>query len=99
MRSGLVGILLAGALAVTTVPSVQARDGIGYGGAAALGVLGGLAVGGAIASSQRPYYPGEPVYRAPRRVYVEAEPYCHMERRRYVDDYGDVIIRRIRVCE
>ncbi|MFD0934524.1 hypothetical protein ACFQ12_04915, partial [Methylobacterium trifolii] len=70
-------------------------------GAAALGVLGGLAVGGAIASSQNGYYPGQPVYRAPRPAYVEEDygPVCHFERRRYVDAYGDVIVRRVRVCE
>lgn len=86
---------------VAATPSAQARDGIGPGGAAALGVLGGLAVGGAIASSQNGYYPGQPVYRAPRPVYVEEDygPVCHFERRRFVDPYGDVIIRRVRVCE
>ena len=41
--------LVVGSLA-TLAPAAQARDGIGAGGAAALGVLGGLAVGGAIAS-------------------------------------------------
>lgn len=86
-------------LAVATAPSAQARDGIGPGGAAALGVLGGLAIGGAIASSQNQYYPGQRIYRAPRPVYVEAEPDCHLERRRYLDEYGDVIVRRIRVCD
>src|SRR4051794_28102981 len=101
MKSCLRGFLLAGALAFTAMPAAQARDGIGAGGAAALGVLGGLAVGGAIASSQNSYYPGRPVYRAPPPVYVEEDvgPICHVERRRYVDPYGDVIFRRIRVCE
>ncbi|GJD97929.1 hypothetical protein [Methylobacterium iners] len=99
MRHGIVGITLAAVLTLTALPSAQARDGIGPGGAAALGVLGGLAIGGAIASSQNQYYPGQRVYRAPRPVYVEAEPYCHLERRRYVDAYGDVIIRRVEVCE
>ena len=99
MKRGLVSVTLVALLAVTAVPSAQARDGIGPGGAAALGVLGGLAIGGAIASSQNQYHSGQRIYRAPRPVYVEAEPYCHMERRRYVDDYGDVIIRRVEVCE
>lgn len=92
-------IVLATALAASAVPTAQARDGIGPGGAAALGVLGGLAIGGAIASSAEPYQSGQRVYRAPRPVYVEEAPYCYMERRRYVDDYGDVIMRRVRVCE
>jgi hypothetical protein len=49
-----------------------ARDRLSPGAAAAIGVLGGLAVGGAIAASQAPV----PVYVAPppRRVYVESEP-------------------------
>ncbi|MGU3539408.1 hypothetical protein [Methylobacterium sp. A54F] len=101
MNKLLATTLLAGGLAAAAAPSAQARDGIGPGGAAALGVLGGLAVGGAIASSQNGYYPGQPVYRAPRPVYVEEDygPVCHFERRRYVDAYGDVIVRRVRVCE
>lgn len=99
MRRDIVGITLAAMLTLTTLPSAQARDGIGPGGAAALGVLGGLAIGGAIASSQNQYHSGQRIYRAPRPVYVEAEPYCHLERRRYVDTYGDVIIRRVEVCE
>lgn len=101
MRSSLTGVLLAGALTAAAAPSAEARDRIGPGGAAALGVLGGLAIGGAIASSQNAYYPGQRIYRAPRPVYVEEDygPVCHMERRRYVDAYGDVLIRRVRVCE
>jgi hypothetical protein len=90
------------ALVLTTAHApAQARDGIGAGGAAALGVLGGLAVGGAIAQSQNGYYPGQPIYRAspPRRVIVEDEEICHVERRVSVDAYGDEHIRRVRVCE
>jgi hypothetical protein len=92
--------LILGSL-TTLTPAAQARDGISAGGAAALGVLGGLAVGGAIASSNNGYYPGQPVYRAPRPVYVEDDggPICHFERRRVVDPYGDVYVRRVRVCE
>ena len=93
--------LVAGGL--LAAPAAQARDGISPGGAAALGVLGGLAIGGAVgAAAADPYYPGKPVYRAPRPVYVEDEyvgPVCHFERRRTYDAYGDVYIRRVRVCE
>jgi hypothetical protein len=96
MKSCLTGFLLAGALAFAAVPSAQARDGIGAGGAAALGVLGGLAVGSAIASSNA-YYPGRPVYRAP--VYVEDGPVCHFERRHVIDPYGYEHVRRVQVCE
>lgn len=93
-------VLLSGVISLA--PAAQARDGIGPGGAAALGVIGGLAVGSAIAgSANNGYYPGRPVYRAPPPVYVEEDdaPVCHFERRRYVDAYGDVLFRRVRVCE
>lgn len=101
MRTTLATALLLSSL-VSLAPAAQARDGIGPGGAAALGVIGGLAVGSAIASSaNNGYYPGRPVYRAPPPVYVEEDdgPVCHFERRRYVDAYGDVLFRRVRVCE
>lgn len=100
MRTTLATAVLLSGL-VSLAPAAQARDGIGPGGAAALGVIGGLAVGSAIASSNNGYYPGRPVYRAPAPVYVEEDygPVCHFERRRYVDAYGDVLFRRVRVCE
>ena len=99
MRTILTAALIVGGLALT--PAAQARDGIGVGGAAALGVLGGVVAGSAIASANNGYYPGRPVYRAPGPVYVEEDvgPVCHFERRRYVDGYGDVFFRRVRVCE
>jgi len=54
-----------------------ARDRLSPDAAAAIGVLGGLAVGGAIAASQSPVYAAPaPVYVAPpprRRTYVESE--------------------------
>lgn len=101
MKNNLACLLLSSTLLVSTVPGAQAGDrGIGAGGAAALGILGGLAVGGAIASSQNGYYPGRPVYREPGPVYVEEEAsYCHFERRGFIDAYGDEHIRRVRVCE
>lgn len=102
MKQTLCSILIGAVLSapVTVVPA-QARDGFSPGAAAAAGLLGGLAIGGAIGAAQsNSYYPGKPVYVAPppRRVYVE-EPDCHVERRRYVDEFGDVIIRRVRVCD
>lgn len=98
MKRYVIAAGLASALAMSAAPaSAWDRGGIGPGGAAALGVLGGLAVGGAIASSNS-YYPGRPVYVAPPRpVYVEQD--CYIQRRRYVDEFGDVTIRRIRVCD
>ena len=99
MGTKIAGVVLSGVLLLGAVHGAEARDrGIGAGGAAALGVLGGLAVGGAIASSQNGYYPGQPVYREPRPVYVEEEV-CHTERRGFIDAYGDEHVRRVRVCE
>jgi hypothetical protein len=100
MKRIVIAASLAAGVSLAAMPA-QAwdRGGIGPGGAAALGVLGGLAVGGAIASSQNGYYPGRPVYGPPppRPVYVESE--CYIQRRRYVDEFGDVVIRRVRVCD
>jgi hypothetical protein len=94
--------------------SASARDGLSTGAAVAIGALGGLAVGGAIgsAAASGPYYPGKRVYTAPPpppvyyappprrvRVYEEVEPRCYVKRRRYVDEYGDVILRRERWCD
>ena len=103
----LVAALTAASILTTAPASAQYRSGIGVGGAAALGALGGLAIGGAIANSNNGYYPGRPVYVAPppppvyverpRRVYVESE--CYVQRRRYVDEFGDVMVRRVRVCD
>lgn len=78
-------------------PAAQARDCIGVGGAAALGLLGGVVAGSAIASANNGYYPGQPVYRAPPPVYVEEV--CHIDRRGFIDPYGVEHIRRVRVCE
>jgi hypothetical protein len=99
MRTILTAALVMGGLVLA--PAAQARDGIGVGGAAALGVLGGVVAGSAIASANNGYYPGRPVYRAPGPVYVEEDvgPVCHFERRRYIDAYGEVFFRRARVCE
>lgn len=110
----IVGLAAAALVASVTLQPAAARDGWSPGAAAAVGVLGGLAAGAAIGSavSQPPYYPGRPVGYAPpppppgylppppRRVYYEDEaPACYVKRRRYVDEYGDMIIRRERVCE
>ncbi|MCJ2132563.1 hypothetical protein MKK69_00500, partial [Methylobacterium sp. J-026] len=91
------GMAALAALALCgTQPAAQARDGIGVGGAAALGVLGGVVAGSAIASANNGYYPGQPVYRAPPPAYVEEV--CHFERRGFIDPYGVEHIRRVRVC-
>lgn len=84
LSSGAMALALAASLAAT--PAL-ARDRISPGAAAAIGVLGGLAIGGAIAASQAPAYAAPaPVYVAPppppppRTVYVERPATVYVER-------------------
>ena len=74
----------------------SARDGWNAA-AAVMGAAGGLALGSALAANS--YYPGKPVYLAPGPVIVEEEPVCYIHRRRYIDEFGDVTVRRTRVCD
>lgn len=89
----LVATVLAGAPA-------SARDGWSPGAAAAVGVLGGVAIGSAIAANS--YYPGKPVYVAPARPVYVAPAYdeeCVVERRRvWVPGWGWEVRRRT-VCD
>jgi hypothetical protein len=64
-----------------------------YGGAIAAGVIGGLALGAIASAAANPYYGSgyyRPAYYAP--------PRCVFERRRVVNPYGRVVVRRIRTC-
>lgn len=77
--SGTVAVL-ALVTGLAAAEPAAARDRLSPGAAAALGVLGGLAVGGAIAASQAPAYAAPaPVYVAPppppppAPAYVESE--------------------------
>lgn len=101
---------IAGSLACA--PAASARDGMSPGGAAALGALGGFALGAAIGANAQPLPPPPPpVYvepaprrvhvAPPRRVYVEhpAEETCVVERHRvWVPGWGWEMRRRT-VCE
>lgn len=74
----------------------------GRNGAAAAGIVGGLAagaiIGGAIGNGE-----GDVRVEDRRRgaFYrdLEDEPVCHIERRRVENEYGEVRVRRVRVCE
>jgi hypothetical protein len=91
------GLALTSAMAVAN--PAEARDRLSPGAAVAIGALGGLAIGGAIAAS-RPAYAApapvyvepapQPVYVAPRRrVVVEEEQECWVERtREWVPGWG-----------
>jgi hypothetical protein len=65
------------------------------GGAVAAGVIGGLALG-ALAARPAYSYPAYPTYYGSRAYDA---PSCYTVRRRFVDDWGRVIIRREEVCE
>lgn len=72
----------------------------------ALGAVGGLALGSAIAAGARPAY-GYGYAPAPAYGYTPVYggyapsygPDCYTVRRRMVDEFGDVYIRRVRVCD
>jgi hypothetical protein len=93
-------LITIGALAST--PS-EAR---GRGGAVAAGLVGGLAAGALIGATANTYAApvyGRPVYYArpaPRRVVVvdEIEECRTVVRRRY-NAFGDVVVRRVRICD
>ncbi len=92
MRKIIIVTTAALALGTASAPA-QARDGA----AIAAGLIGGLAIGG-LAAARPAYYPayGYPVYRRP--VYYRAAAPCWLERRRSMDDFGNVYFRGVRVC-
>ena len=67
------------------------------GGAVAAGVIGGLALGALAA--RPPYSYPAPAYPTYYGAPAYAEPSCYTVSRRFVDDWGRVIIRREEVCE
>ena len=92
-----IGAIAAVAALALSVSGASTPAAAGNGGAVAAGVIGGLAVGaivGSAAAQQRSYYGGpsyvEPVYGPP--------PRCWLERRDFVDGYGNVRVRNVRVC-
>jgi hypothetical protein len=85
------------ALALAVTVSSQPAYAGGNGGAVAAGVVGGLAVGAIIGSqTNRGYYGGPGYYESGYQpVYRE----CHTERQQVEDGYGNVRMRRVRVCD
>ena len=64
-----------------------------WGPAAAIGLIGGVVAGSALAAAQ-------PVYPAGYGVYAEPAPTCYFARQPVVDGWGNLIsYRRVRVCE
>jgi hypothetical protein len=63
-------------------------------GAVAAGLIGGLALGAIASAAANPYY--APGYYRP--TYYEPTTTCFTERRRVVDPYGRLVIRRVQTC-
>jgi len=72
----------------------------GNGGAVAAGVIGGLAVGAIVGSQVNRNYYGGPAY-VDQPAYVVDHGYrgCHIERQEVSDGYGNIRLRRVRVCD
>lgn len=99
MSSNTVRIFVAAALAGALSCAPALADGWGRGGgyfwgpAAAIGLLGGVVAGGALAAAR-------PVYPAGYGVYAEPAPTCYFARQPVLDGWGNFIgYRRVRVCE
>ena len=85
------------ALSVATPQPAFARNG----GAVAAGVIGGLAAGaiiGSAAAGNRSYY-GGPAYVDQPAYVVDPGPRCYIQRQEFVDPYGNLRMRRVRVCD
>ena len=83
---------LALAVTATSQPAFARDDG-----AVAAGVIGGLAVGAIIGSQvNRGYYGGPGYYES---GYQPGYRECHTERQAIEDGYGNVRMRRVRVCD
>ncbi|WP_460447935.1 hypothetical protein [Alsobacter sp. SYSU BS001988] len=94
IAAALVALTVGGAAIATSTPAAAGgwgyyhHRGWGYGGgAAAAGIVGGLALGAALAASAQPAY-GAPVYAGD----------CYVVRRRVMTDYGWRTVRRT-VCD
>ncbi len=96
---------LAGSMLIATAPAEAQYRGYGrayhgpayghrrnYGGAIAAGAIGGLALGALAASAARP------AYAAPVTVYEDA-PVCRTIVDRRVNGWGELVVRRTRVCD
>ncbi len=84
------------ALSVSASEPAFARNG----GAIAAGVVGGLAVGAIVGSQVNRNYYGGPTY-VDQPAYVVEPGYraWHIERQEVSDGYGNIRLRRVRVCD
>ena len=87
--------LTLGVAAVLTVAPIKSAE-AGNGGAVALGVLGGIALGAGIAN--RGYYRGTPYPAAGAYAAPVYQPPCDWERRQFYDNYRGTYWKRVQVC-
>jgi hypothetical protein len=105
IRGGLAALTLVAVAAAGAGPAsaqyyYKKRNGISPGAAAAVGVVGGLALGAAIAGSRPAYGYGQPAYGYEQPSYGYAPPpptYYAPQRRVYVRQEQDCFVRRQRV--
>jgi len=100
MSSNTVKVIAAAAVIGALWSAPAFADGWGRGGgyfwgpAAAIGLLGGVVAGSALAAAAQPVYP------AGYGVYAEPGPICYLTRQPVVDGWGNLVsYRRVRVCE
>lgn len=115
VATALMAATLGGTMAVSSAPAQAGYYGGGYryggyrpyyrrnnGGAIAAGLIGGLAVGALAATAARPAYGygygGYPAYAYP----AYGAGYgggCYIQRHKFVNEWGDLVIRREQVCD
>lgn len=84
------------ALALAVTATSQPAFAGDHGGAVAAGVIGGLAAGAIIGSQVNGGHYGPGYYE---QGYQPVDGYCHIERQQFEDRYGNLRIRRVRVCD
>jgi hypothetical protein len=94
----IVALAAVSVLALSVSASEPALAG-GNGGAIAAGVVGGLAVGAIVGSQANRNYYGGPAYVDQPAYVVEGYGSCHIERQEVSDGYGNIRLRRVRVCD
>lgn len=91
----LAGLMGAAALALASAP-VQAEH--GRNAAATAGAVGGFALGAAAgATAASPVYPGGYYRPAYQSGYYDDD--CRIVVRRFRDDWGRIVVRRVEVCD
>ncbi len=94
MKKTLIAACAVAALAASLPMEAQAQWRRGGGAGVAAGIIAGTMLGAAAASAAAPRY----YYDAPPYI-VEEPRRCWWERQWVENDYGDMVRRRVRVCD